>query len=159
MKNYKLFQICYTLNFCFFLILVVIIGYRTFAQWETDSFNTYMFLGSVAVAAIFSIFNWLCFRLLIAVKNSRPLSKKWILTGTIFNIVCIGFTIFFISGLVTILNDVTTDRSLIVEQYLFIFCFTGLILTSIYLCIAYWLLFKKLKSNFSIAIDNLGNKD
>ena len=160
MKSYKLFQICYTLNFIFCFLLFGLIVFRTLIQWDFDSFNVYMFITSTIITVIFAIFDWLCHDVLYAIKIGRPVSGTKKIAGRVFNIICIALTLFFISGLVSMIQSfIDSSQFKNIDQYLFLCLFSGLILTSVYLCISYWILLNQIKSDFSETIDEIGTGD
>ena len=157
MKNYKLFQISYTLNFVFCLCVLVIACYRFIINWGSDNFNLAFFLFSLVVTLIFSTFDWLCYHLFHSIKIGGLLSTKSGIAWMTFSIICFLITILCILGFITMISHVIEMRSLYsIDQYIFLCPFLGLLVTSIYLCIGYWVLRKRLNLNFTNSIENFG---
>ena len=149
MKNYKLFQICYILNFMFCLLLLGIILYRFIHNLNGD--NPYLLLWSFVFITVLLIFDWLCYHLLKRIKTGLLVSSKKRIIGLTFNIISsISSIICFLGALTLISNIIEQGKSLYnFNEFIFVFSFLGLSITSIYLCIAYWILRKQLNPNFT----------
>jgi hypothetical protein len=160
MKNYKLFQISYTVNFVFCLCVLGIASYRFISNWNSDKLNLYFFLFCLFIIVVFSTFDWVCYQLLYFIKTGSLLSAKLRIAGVIFSIICLLICFFCIFGFITIISGMIERRSLYsIDQYIFLCPFLGLVVTSIYLCISYWLLRKRLNLNFTNTIENFGGRD
>ena len=108
MKNYKLFQICYTLNFISCLSVLGIAFYQFIINYENlDNFNLYFFLFCLVITVVFSTFDWLCYQLAHFIKIRNLLPPRLRITGVIFNITCCLITTLSILGFITIRPDIS----------------------------------------------------
>ena len=155
MKSYKLFQISYTLNFIFCLCVLGVVCYRFIRDWN---FNLSFFLFAVILVVVFSIFDWLSYHLLHSIKIKYLLSTRLRIAGIIFYIICVLITIFCTFGSIIMISGMIKEQRSIfhINEYIFLYPFLGFTLSSIYLCISYWLLRKQINLNFTNSIENIG---
>jgi len=159
MKNHKLFQICYTINFIICLWVLAIAFYRINTDIKEDVPYIFIF----ALGIIFSIltFDWFCYRLLQTVKNTGLLSRKFKIAGLIFNMIGCLVCLLCIALLTNILLESISGQQKLnsINAAIFTFPLFGLTVTLSYSCITYWQLRKQLNKNFANSIETLGSEN
>jgi hypothetical protein len=159
MKNYKLFQICYTLNFFSCLLIVIIDAYALITNWNSKDSRVTVFIIILIVTFLFGIFDWFCHKLMHSIKTNTLLSKRMNSVGENLKNTCLVINVLFGIGLVGFIINTVLDHPLIylnIKRYFVEYCFIGFMLMSFYLCVAYWLILKHHNINFENSIENIG---
>jgi hypothetical protein len=162
MKNSKLFQICYTVNFAFLLLIIGIEIYWMVGKQNVTS-DDILFLVMITIVILgFSIFDLLCYHLLRSVNQGSHLSKRIRNAGVFFLNICLFFAVIFsllfIGGIYEMVFNFSF-KSFDIGFYFFLFCFLTITVSGIYLYIGYGKILSLLDSNFTDSIENIGGKE
>lgn len=159
MKNYKLFQICYTINF-FGCVFMVIADVRALiANWNSKDRGITFFIIIFILAALFGLFDWCCHQLMQSIKSNTLLSKKITSVGENLKNACLVANILFLIGLTGFIINTALDapfRYINIKKYYVEYSFIAFMFISFYLCLAYWLLQRQHNLNFTDSIENIG---
>lgn len=159
MKNSKLFQVCYTVNFASLLLIFGITIYWMMDKRRVTG-DDILFLVMIMIVIVgFSIFDLLCYNLLHSVKQDAHLSKGTRTAGTFFKNICLLFAVIFcllfIGGVYEMFFDVSFNSSGIGLSF-FLFCFLAPTISGIYLYIGYGKILSHFDSTFEDSIENIG---
>ena len=169
MKSYKLFQICYTVNFIICLIVIGFIGYTTIIKFsyatvinmEINSAIGFLIVISLVVA-LFAIFDAFCHHLVRSIKTDTPLSESSINRGENFKNICLVISVLLALGITSeIMSSVFEVHSKYFNfrKYFLGYCCIVLIVTSLYLGFTYPSIVKQGKGGITDTIDKIGTED
>lgn len=141
MKGYKIFQVCYTLNFLICITSLSASVYKLITNWSMYSSYISLYIILFLLTFVFIIFDWLCYRFLHSVKTGALLPDKLRIAADGFNKVCL--LVSTIAGIV--IADRLVDKAYSVHQEFYSigssflqYSLLCIIATSIYLCVTYW---------------------
>ncbi len=156
MKQYKLFQIGYASNFLFCAWVDALIAYRLLNGGLKDEIGMIALVCTVVATTIYFIFDWQCHHLIQSLKTGRLLSNRSKITGSIFSIASLPVTCFLAYGIYTMISLLIRYPLYRAQRNLTIVPFLGVVITSIYSVISYWILRKRLAASITKEIDSLG---
>ena len=159
MKNYKFYQICYTVNFIIFLIIICIRAYIEFIKSDFTMSALPSFIIVFIILSLFSIFDWFCHQLLHSIKNDIPLSDISISRGTNYKNICLLISVLFsLAMILKIKSSVFEVNSWLfnIREYYLWYCFFSVFITTLYLCIGYGSMLKHQRISLTKTIEKIG---
>ena len=143
MKSKKIFEISYILNFILSFFLICEGISFSFEKKNPGEFSIAMIFLALFLVIIVP-FNWACYSLIRKYKLSEQLSKKGKVFGAITYILFAILTVLLIAGSVSLIYR-GLDKN--IYHTLYTVSFLCMTVTAIYLCILYWIIRKKTKSD------------
>lgn len=161
MKNKKTFGVINILNLTLWLCFIMNFIWHNYFEnnfYYQINYDTLLFPGIFTVI-VFS-FYFFCFKLNRSFKEALPLSNATRIAGAIvavlFSIITLIFLWLFFEQLLDYFNTKFSRFEIRIPIHFILpaFCFT-----STYLCIAYWIIRKRVKTQLSNIISAIGEKE
>lgn len=158
MKNDKLFQICYSVNFFICLLIIIIRSYIIFIQSNSKPNNILSFIILLIIIVLFASFDWFCYKLSYSIRHDIPLSNKTINKGKNYKNICLFLSSIFCIGIIYEIKSLSYINSPFFDfkEYPLWYFFIFLFITTFYLSIVYGLLLKQHYISASKEIDEIG---